>query len=349
VYLLHVELLRGCILKTTQPLDVISYHTFITTSSNYQPSFLRYLTLVLIYPHLNFRTPISKMRSFNTLIAAAGLIGLASASPFMRRYEECKAPQQWYTCGDDWQGCCSVNPCKGPAEGVKSHCPGSVEPSPSATTSTVISTSPTACKASTTPTLAPDTDWTAKCNEDDSNCNWAPRFFIIKTDNETYTTYNRTTQFHVQKGAGTSRIDSIAHFTNIPSTVTRCTMKWYKPSRGIFYGTWNDGAMNISTLDLGGKPFVEAIGSKDISYQNTKSFIEAETVHGVLDLGNWGKTPYSAFLSGPTFDCKESELVVHFALNAPTGESAVTVDQVSNREMSLNNYVQRAGWFLQYE
>ena len=106
--------------------------------------------------------------------------------------------------------------------------------------------------------------------------------------------------------------------------------------------------MNISTLDMGGKPFLEAVGSADISYKNTKSFIEAETVQGTLDLGNWGRTTTSAFQLGPSFDCKGPELAVHFALNSKTSESSVIVDQVSELQAIGNQYVQRAGWFLLY-
>jgi hypothetical protein len=90
------------------------------------------------------------------------------------------------------------------------------------------------------------------------------------------------------------------------------------------------------------KPFAEAVGSQEISYQNTKSFIDAKTVQGSLDLGNWGRTIGHAFQNdGNSFDCKGPELAVHFALNNAQVEGSVIMDQVS--QLNINVYVQRAG------
>ncbi|KAF2682314.1 hypothetical protein K458DRAFT_419721 [Lentithecium fluviatile CBS 122367] len=299
------------------------------------------------------------MRSSTTFLAAASLLSLAAASPLERRYYDCTAPQVWHTCWDGWQGCCSVTPCKGPAEGVKSYCPDTEQP-PSGTPGnpTPPSTPPTACSPESTPSptptsLEPDVEWVGQtgCKEDNSNCHWAPRFFIIKTDNETYTTYNQTFQFHVRKDAGPEggRHDSIALFTDIPDTVTKCRIAWYKPAQGIFYGTYSDGAMNMSTLDLGDRSFEEAVGG-EVSYASTKELIAGESSHGVLDLGNWGRTLGGKALDNghDAFDCAGSELAVHFALNAPGAEGSVTVDQVSKLGTNNNGFVQRAGWYLQY-
>jgi len=198
--------------------------------------------------------------------------------------------------------------------------------------------------------LKADLDWTSKCALDDSNCNWRPRFFTVNTRNETHTSRNRTNQFIVQNNgpSGGGRLDTIALFTNVPSNVSNCTVAFYKPSMGIFYGTYSDGAMNISTLDMRGAPFAEAVGSNEINYKITKAFIDKETVQGTLDLGNWGHTVSSAFLTGPKFACK-GEVAVHFALNAAHSEGSVTFDQASEVQPVFNSYVQRAGWVLVYE
>ncbi len=172
------------------------------------------------------------MRASSTFLAAASILSLAAASPLERRYQECTAPQAWHRCSDGWAGCCSVSPCKGPGEGVASHCPDT-EPQPPAETPTPIKEPSSACSPESTPSSAPspstDTDWTRFCKADDSNCNWAPTYFIVKTDNETYTTYNTTNQFHVQKDDGLlgGRRDSIALFKDIPDTVTKCRIAWY--------------------------------------------------------------------------------------------------------------------------
>jgi hypothetical protein len=186
------------------------------------------------------------------------------------------------------------------------------------------------------------------CSANDTNCNWAPTFFAIKTDNETFCS-NTTRQFHVQRDAGPlgARRDVIALFTGIPANVTRCTMAWYKPEKGIFYGTFGDGSINISSLDTGDKSFFEAVGSTDVNFGNTKALIAEEINHSILDLGNWGTSIGAARLSnGIVFDCAGPELAVHFAMSAPW-EGAVVVDQVS--ELAMNRYVQRAGWHLEYK
>jgi hypothetical protein len=107
--------------------------------------------------------------------------------------------------------------------------------------------------------------------------------------------------------------------------------------------------MNISTLDLGGKPFEEAIGS-DVSYGNTKDLIANESNWGSLDVGNWGRTIGSKMLDNgaDAFDCSESELAVHFSLTT-SFEGSVIVDQVSKTGGNGNNFVQRAGWILHYQ
>jgi len=180
------------------------------------------------------------MRYSATFLAAASLLSLAAASPLERRYEECAAPTVWHICWDGWEGCCSITPCKGPAEGVKSYCPDTEKPPPNGPPTTPGTPAqpapPTACTPESTPSSTPsgrvtDADWskTTGCKEDDSNCNWAATFFIVKTGNETYTTFNSTGQFHVQKDAnedGGARRDSIALFTGIPDSVTKCRINW---------------------------------------------------------------------------------------------------------------------------
>jgi hypothetical protein len=167
------------------------------------------------------------MRSSMTIIAAAALLSFTAASPLNRRHPDCTAPTVLHVCWDGWEGCCSVSPCKGPAEGVKSYCPDNELPPPS--------DPPTACTPGSAPVATPtgfpkDIDWieSTGCKEDDSNCNWAPMFHVIKTGNETYTSYNTTDVFHVQKddGVNGARRDSIAVFSNIPDTATKCTIAW---------------------------------------------------------------------------------------------------------------------------
>lgn len=128
-----------------------------------------------------------------------------------------------------------------------------------------------------------------------------------------------------------------------------CTVQWYKPGAGIFYGTFGDGALNISTLDTSNKPFAEAVGP-DVNFKTIKSLIEKETNHGLLDLGNWGRTTGSAHLIGSKFACKAvgGELAVHFA-HASRMEGSVIVDQVMELGGINNGFVQRAGWYLKYE
>jgi hypothetical protein len=122
----------------------------------------------------------------------------------------------------------------------------------------------------------------------------------------------------------------------------------YKPALGINYAAYIDGSMNITTLDLGGKSFEEAVGT-EVNYKNTKDLIATEAYHGQLDLNNWGRSPGSAELNNghDAFDCSSGEVVAHFAMT-PLGEGSVTVDQVS-KAGKINGVVQRAGWYLKYE
>jgi hypothetical protein len=169
------------------------------------------------------------MRSSTAFIAAASILGFAAANPLERRLE-CAAPAVLHVCWDGWTGCCSVTPCNGAANGGKNFCPDNEKlPTPSASETC---TSKSAAAPSATPSGPPanDTEWIrdSGCKEDNSNCNWAPQFWVIKTNNETYTTMNATDQFHVQKDAGkdAARRDSIALFTGIPESVTKCNIAW---------------------------------------------------------------------------------------------------------------------------
>jgi hypothetical protein len=178
------------------------------------------------------------MRSSTTFLAAASILSLAVASPLERRYYDCTAPQVWHVCWDGWEGCCSVTPCKGPAEGMRSFCADDGAPPPSPVTpptetATPVEAPTSACSPESTspPAASPtvDTDWMVMddCKEDDSNCNWAPTFFGLRTDNETFAE-TRTNQFYIRKDAGVdgARRDSIAVFTGIPDTVTKCSIRW---------------------------------------------------------------------------------------------------------------------------
>lgn len=86
-----------------------------------------------------------------------------------------------------------------------------------------------------------------------------------------------------------------------------------------------------------------------MSYRNTKQLIEKETSHGILDLGNQGRTGRPESLNnGKEFDCSGPELAVHFALSGASMEGSVIVDQVDEK-VDWIPFVQRAGWFLKYE
>jgi hypothetical protein len=169
------------------------------------------------------------MRSSTICLAAASILGFAAANPLERRME-CTAPAVYHVCWDGWSGCCSVSPCNGAANGGKNFCPDNEMP-PQPTASEAC-TSASAAAPSATPSGPPakDTEWIepSGCKEDDSNCNWAPQFWVVKTDDETYSTANTTRQFYVQKENGTdgARRDSIALFTGIPDSVTKCTIAW---------------------------------------------------------------------------------------------------------------------------
>jgi hypothetical protein len=116
---------------------------------------------------------------------------------------------------------------------------------------------------------------------------------------------------------------------------------------GIFYGMYNDGAMNIGQLALGNKPFAEVVG-KEVNYKNTKALIKNQFSLGGLDVGNWGWTLDGKVLTNQRkFDCS-GEVALHFELTAETTEASVTFDQVS-KVGQVNGFVQRAGWYLKYE
>ena len=169
------------------------------------------------------------MRSSTALLAAASLLGLTAASPLERRYEECPAPAVWHVCWDGWEGCCSVTPCNSPAKGGKSFCPDTEQP-PAKPTPTA---APPACTTAAAPSSNPTTiteevDWLKEtgCKKDDSNCHWAPTFYIVKTGDEAYTAPNKSAQFYVAQNTKGERSDSIAVFSNIPDSVKKCTLSW---------------------------------------------------------------------------------------------------------------------------
>ncbi|KAF2439737.1 hypothetical protein P171DRAFT_435602 [Karstenula rhodostoma CBS 690.94] len=299
------------------------------------------------------------MRSSTTfLAAAAALLSFAAATPLERRYDECRAPQQWHVCGDGWTGCCSVSPCKGPA--IASGCPdegGSKPPTP-----TVASTEPSAAACSGASSAGPtpgntdvDNGWfegsNRVCKEDDSDCNWKPTFWTIKNYDQEFTK-NSTSQFYTwQEGAidnSVNRRDVIAVYKDIPDNAKNCSVHWYKPMTGIFYGTYGDGSFNISLIDTGDKDLEEAVGGK-INWKNTEKFIEKQERKGALDLGNWGwSIGHMALTNNGKIDCSgKKEIAVHFAMSAGT-EGAVIIDQVSEKG-KVNSFVQRAGWVLRYE
>ncbi|KAK7190474.1 hypothetical protein DPSP01_005297 [Paraphaeosphaeria sporulosa] len=296
------------------------------------------------------------MRSSTTfLAAAAALLTFAAATPLERRYNECRAPQQWHVCGDGWAGCCSVSPCKGPA--IASGCPDEGGSNPP--TSTVESTEPSSAACSSAGPTPGNNDvdnrWfdgpSKVCKEDDSDCNWKPMFHTIKNYDEEFAK-NSSSQFYAwQDGAidnSVKRRDVIAVYKDIPDSVKNCSIHWYKPMTGIFYGTYGDGSFNISLIDTGDKGLEEAVGGK-INWKNTEKFFEKQTRTGALDLGNWGWSIGDTSLSNSAkLDCSgKKELVVHFALSAGA-EGAVIVDQISEKG-KVNGFVQRAGWVLKYE
>jgi hypothetical protein len=119
------------------------------------------------------------------------------------------------------------------------------------------------------------------------------------------------------------------------------------PATGIFYGVAFDGSMNISTLDLGGKSFEEAVGT-EINFKSTKDLIAGQTYVSGLDLNNWGWNTDPAQLdSGNSFECAGGELALHFEMITSLEQVAI-VDQVS-KAGQVNSFVQRAGWYLKYE
>ena len=291
------------------------------------------------------------MRSTTAFLAAAtALLSFAAATPLERRYQECRAPQQWHICGDGWSGCCSVSPCKGPA--LASGCPDQAEegsPRPESTDDS--SSSKTSGAAPVTPSApAVDVDWKTKCKEDDSNCNWKPTYYSIKNYDEEFSK-NTTDQLYAWKdkdGPIAYRRDAIAVFENIPKGVKNCTLSWYKPENGIFYGTAGDGSFNLSIIDTGNKKFEDAVDGS-INWKNTKKFFANEDQTRVLDLGNWGWETEAAWLnSASSIACSgKSEIVIHFEMSA-VSEGSVIVDQVYKKGQ-VNSFVQRAGWVLRYD
>ncbi|KAF1968928.1 hypothetical protein BU23DRAFT_601924 [Bimuria novae-zelandiae CBS 107.79] len=290
------------------------------------------------------------MRSSTTfLAAAAALISFTAATPLERRYDECRAPQQWHICGDGWAGCCSVSPCKGPA--IASGCPDEAASSPSGSTTNPPTPTVSGSSLPSSSAAAVDTIWLEKCKEDDSNCNWKPTYHFIKNYDEEYST-NSTSQLFVWKerdDANTNyRRDAIAVFSDIPDGVKNCSLSWYKPDKGIFYGTYSDGSFNLSIIDTGDKKFEDAVDGK-INWKNTKKFFGDEDEGQQLDLSNWGWTLGATYLnSANPIVCEgKSEIVVHFELSA-VYEGGVIIDQVSEVG-KVNSFVQRAGWVLRYD
>jgi hypothetical protein len=117
---------------------------------------------------------------------------------------------------------------------------------------------------------------------------------------------------------------------------------------GIFYGVRGDGGVNMGKLDLGGKPFAEAVGS-EVNYKSTKDLIKNKSSLGSLSLGEWARTLNGRVLSTrrDAWDCSGGEVAVHFAISE-VSEDNVNVDQVS-KVGDVNGFVQRAGWYLKYE
>jgi hypothetical protein len=188
----------------------------------------------------------------------------------------------------------------------------------------------------------------AICKEDDSDCNWKPTFHTIKNYDAEFKK-NSTKQFYTWQDGGldnsVNRRDIIAVWKDIPDTTKNCSVHWYKPMTGIFYGTYGDGSFNMSIIDTGDKGLEEAVGG-DITWKNTEKFFEKQDRTGGLDLGNWGWTiGHASLTNGAKIDCSgKKELVVHFAMSAGY-EGAVIVDQVAEAK----GFVQRAGWVLRYE
>lgn len=290
------------------------------------------------------------MRSSTTFLAAAAtLLSFAAATPLEARYETCIAPQQWHICGDGWSGCCSVSPCKGPS--IASNCPDQGSSGPR----------PTPTEDESPPSESPDAPakpvkddlWQKTCKNDDSDCNWNATFYHIKNYDEKYAS-NSTSQLYVWKDRDDStnlRRDAITVFSDIPDGVENCTLNWYKPATGIFYGTYNDGSFNLSLIDLGKKKLLDTVDG-EINWNSAAELIKPKDDEDIsmLDLGNWGRSPGSAtpLSDGTVFSCKgKRELVFHFALSA-VSDGAVIVDQV-RKPAQDGAALERAGWFLKYK
>lgn len=206
--------------------------------------------------------------------------------------------------------------------------------------------------ASPTATSSVDMRWAEECKEDDSNCNWDPTFYNIETSQEAYarntSTYNP--RFLIQKDAelGLNQ-EVIAVFRGIPDSAKKCRIAVYKPSAGVYYAMHPDAGLNLTRLDMGGKPFEDAIGGRPANYVNTKTFITDRGNLGVLDLGNGrGHGPLNFFTNGrPAFDCSGSEVVVHFSLNAAVGN--LIFDQVAKPGSNAGPNIPRSGWVILYE
>lgn len=281
------------------------------------------------------------MRSSTTFLAAAAtLLSFAAATPLEARYETCIAPQQWHICGDGWSGCCSVSPCKGPS--IASNCPdqGSSGPRPT----------PTEDESPPATSAKPEVDegWHEFCKEDDSQCNWNATFYHIKNYDEDYAK-NSTVSFFVWNDSENTtelRRDAIGVFQNIPDDAKNCSLYFYKPGQGAYYGVHNSGALDMATLDTGDKEFVDAVGGK-ANWKSTAELLKDGKETGTLDLNNWGWTLGEKSLTNSAkFACKK-EIAIHFTLSAPE-EGSVIFDQV-RKLGQVNNFVQRAGWVIKYD
>ncbi|KAK3215952.1 hypothetical protein GRF29_8g1675465 [Pseudopithomyces chartarum] len=290
------------------------------------------------------------MRSSVAFFITATITSIAAATPLDRRYEQCSVGQQWHICGDGWKGCCSISPCRGANLGSKCPDPRRIDDTIPAIPTTTYSSIPTTPTPSAAGCPDKDTEWMTNCNEDNSNCNWNATFYSVKTGNESFAE-SHTDTFYVTKEQGSKgkRRDVIAVYKDLPSTVTKCTVSWYKPTKNMFYGTFpnRDGAIDISTLDTGDKTFMEAVGEDVVNYGNTKDLIAKKEFRGVLDLGNWGFSD-AMMLNGKEFDCSGGELVLHLALNVEA-EASVVANQVAELGGISNGFVQRAGWVIRFK
>lgn len=163
------------------------------------------------------------MRSSTTLMASAIIVGLAAATPMQSHHGHvnCVAPQLWHICSDGWAGCCTTSP-RNVDGGGKSYC---TDTPTTITTTTPISTQIPAPALPEQP--LDDIEWMEQCKEDNSNCNWNITYYSVKPQNETYAR-KQTQQFYVHKeeGAFEGRTNAIAVFSDIPDTVSKCTIRY---------------------------------------------------------------------------------------------------------------------------